>query len=87
MEPIQGATPGTPNYHIRGLLRLKDVAHGLDFPAMIDRADDSALVGRANFDIDRTLWNVRYGSGKFYEKLGMHLVSDLISLDLKIVAK
>lgn len=87
MEPIPGATPGAPNYQIRGQLRLKDVLRGLDFLAVIDRADDGALVGRADFDIDRTLWNVRYGSGKFYEKLGMHLVCDFISLDLKIVAR
>ena len=61
----------------------------LSFKAQIGRlpASEGALLARANFDLDRTEWNVLYGSGKFYEKLGRHLVSDLITLDLKIVAR
>ncbi len=87
MEPIPGATPGRPNYHVRGRLQLKAVDRELDFPALICRDQDGTITARTNFDIDRTLWNVRYGSGKFYENLGMHLVCDLISLDIKIVAR
>ena len=88
-EAIPSATPGEPNYVVHGQLLLKGIAHPLSFPAMIDRspAADGSLVARANFDFDRTRWNVLYGSGKFYEKLGGHLVSDLITLDLKIVAR
>ena len=48
---------------------------------------DGSLVARANFDLERTRWNVLYGSGKFYEGLGRRLVSDLITIDLKIVAR
>ena len=36
---------------------------------------------------DRTRWNVLYGSGKFYECLGQHLVHDNISLSLHIVTR
>ena len=49
--------------------------------------DDQSLVAEANFDIDRTRWNIVYGSGKFFEKLGMHLVNDLVSIQLKIVVE
>jgi hypothetical protein len=34
----------------------------------------------AHFDFDRTRWNVIYGSSRFFEHLGMHLVFDLISI-------
>ena len=47
---------------------------------------EGRFVAQAHFDFDRTLWNVVYGSGRLFEKLGMHLVNDLISLQLKIVA-
>ena len=49
--------------------------------------EGGGLVARAHFDFDRTEWGVRYGSGKFYERLGKHLVSDRISVDLKIAAR
>jgi hypothetical protein len=49
--------------------------------------EDGTLKAHAHFDFDRTLWNVKYGSAKFFKLLGMHLVDDLVSLDLKIVAR
>jgi len=89
IEPITGAMPGSLNHRVSGCLLLKGVEAGLEFDASIALAPDGegALVARANFDLDRTRWNVLYGSGKFYERLGKHLVNDLITLDLKIVAR
>ncbi len=85
-EEIADAAPSSPNLLVRGRLTLKGVTHPLEFPAVAGVNDEGALTARANFDIDRTKWNVLYGSGKFYEKLGHHLVHDLITIDLKIVA-
>ena len=85
IEPLAGATPGSPNAQVTGELTLKDVTRELTFPAILGPTPDGTLAADAHFDIDRTLWNVRYGSGKFYEKLGKHLVNDTISLGLKIV--
>jgi hypothetical protein len=34
---------------------------------------------------DRTHWNVLYGSGRYFQGLGMHLVYDLVDLEIKIV--
>ena len=49
--------------------------------------EDNGLVAEAHFDIDRTRWKVIYGSTRFFEHLGMHLVFDLISFQVKIVAR
>jgi hypothetical protein len=54
---------------------------------MIVPMPDGSLNGNAHFDFDRTLWNVLYGSEKFFEKLGMHLVNDNITMELFLVAK
>lgn len=83
---IAGATPGTPNVEIAGTLTLKGSTHPLRFPAMIAPQADGLLKAQAVLDLDRTLWNVHYGSGKLYERLGMHLVNDLISIELFIAA-
>jgi hypothetical protein len=37
--------------------------------------------------IDRTLWNVLYGSGKYFRRLGGHLVNDQIEIQLRIVTR
>jgi len=82
-----GATEGRPNYQVQGRFLLRGVERPLSFGAFIGQPfEENKLLARAHFDIDRTEWGVLYGSGKFYEKLGKHLVNDYISLDLKIVA-
>ena len=81
---LPNAKPGNPNYEVNGTLTLKGVSGEISFPAIVAIAADGLLAADAHFDIDRTRWNVLYGSGKFYEKLGMHLVNDEISLGLKL---
>ena len=49
-------------------------------------ADGTAFAAQAAFGIDRTQWNVIYGSGKFFRRLGGHLVNDRIDLQLRVVA-
>ncbi|MRR59185.1 MAG: sulfurtransferase [Deltaproteobacteria bacterium] len=83
---LVGATPGSPNYFIRGKLTIKGITKDLSVPAIIVPGDDGSVKAHACFDIDRTEWNVFYGSGKLFERLGMHLVNDTISLELFITA-
>lgn len=79
------ARPGCINADIDGALTLKGVTEEIGFPATLEVLPGGALSAEAHFDIDRTRWNVLYGSGKFYEWLGKHLVHDNISLSLRIV--
>jgi len=41
----------------------------------------------ADFDIDRTQWDLKYGSGKFFENLGDKMISDNFNLKLKLIAR
>ena len=77
----------SPNYEVSGTLELRGVKADLAFASTIAPSDDNGLVAEAHFDIDRTRWNVIYGSTRFFENLGMHLVFDLISFQVRIVAK
>lgn len=86
-NPILNTPYGTPNYVLKGELTIKDVTRPFEFPAMVVPQEDGSINGQAHFDLDRTLWNVRYGSEKFFEKLGMHLVNDVVSLEIFLVAK
>ena len=83
---IATCTPGTPNTEIAGVLTIKDSARAICFPAIIAAQEDGSIKAQATVNFDRTRWNVCYGSGKLYERLGMHLVNDFVSVDLFIVA-
>jgi len=86
-EVLFDATPGSSNYFINGELTLKDVKREISIPAIIVPGENGSIRAQAHFDIDRTEWNIAYGSGKLFEKLGMHLVNDTISLELFITTR
>lgn len=76
-----------PNLEVEGTLQLRGAKSSLKFPATVNNLEDGAITAEAHFDIDRTRWKIIYGSSRFFEHLGMHLVFDLISIQLRIVAR
>ena len=89
---IRNATPiaspflSIPNYHVNGSLQIRGGKAEQDFMATITKTSENGLAAEAHFDIDRTRWGVIYGSARFFECLGMHLVFDLISFQVRIIA-
>ena len=75
-----------PNYHVNGELKLRGVSADLEFDATVAPVEDDSFVLEAHFDIDRTRWNVIYGSTRFFEYLGMHKVFDLLSFQIRMIA-
>lgn len=85
-SPIDGAGTSDDNYTITGDLTIKGVKLPLSFPAKITFADDS-VAADATTKVDRTKYNVRYGSGKFFEDLGDRLIYDEFEVKLHLIAK
>lgn len=71
---------------VTGKLKIRDVTREIRIPATIAPQSDGGIQAHAAFDLDRTLWNACYGSCRLFERLGMHFVDDLISLELFVVA-
>lgn len=86
-EAQEGASPEAPNGTVAGSLSIRDVTRPISFPAIVAPQQDGSIKAHAVFDIDRTLWNVCYGSCRLFERLGMHLVHEMISLELFVVAR
>jgi len=82
-----GGPASAPNYRVSGQLELRGISAGLNFPAHISLGGDGRLLAEAHFDFDRTRWGVIYGSTRFFRHLGMHLVFDQISLQLRIATE
>jgi len=82
---IPGQTPGSPNLSVEGNLTLKGETHPVRFEATAGLNAEGKPAAQASFSIDRTKWNVIYGSGKFFKRLAGHLVNDEIDLEFRIV--
>jgi len=83
----KSSSSSSPNYGIQGVLTLRGVSADLNFDTTLNVLPDGRLTAEAHLDFDRTRWDVIYGSSRFYEHLGMHLVFDLISIQMKILTK
>jgi len=74
------------NITVTGDLTIKGITHAVTFPAKIE-VRDGAVNANGKLTIDRTRWDVRYNSGKFFANLADEAISDSIEFDVKIVAK
>lgn len=86
VTPLEPGWQTAPNFRVHGELSLRGVSASLEFDTTVSLTDNNTLRLEAHFDIDKTRWNVIYGSTRFFEHLGMHKVFDLISLQISIVA-
>jgi polyisoprenoid-binding protein YceI len=74
------------NKNITGNLTIKGITHPVIFPAKME-IKDGVVKAEGKLVIDRTEWDVRYNSGKFYANLADKTISDSIEFNIKIVAK
>jgi polyisoprenoid-binding protein YceI len=86
VEVLNDDTNPNANFSVTGNLTIKDITKSITFPAEI-KIESGVLTVKADFDIDRTDWNIKYGSGKFFENLGDKVIYDKFNLNLTIVAK
>lgn len=84
-EMIEGAADDAPNYKVTANLTIKNITHGLAFDARID-LDSGRLNATSDVVFDRSLYEVKFRSGRFYENLGDNLILDDVSLGVKLVA-
>lgn len=73
-------------FKIDGLLTIKNISHPVSFNATVEIFTDF-LHAMGEMVIDRTLYNIRYGSGKFIDNLGDKLIYDDFVLQFKLVAQ
>lgn len=86
VTPIEPLWQTVPNFHVKGELTLRGITASLNFDMTANQTENNSLTFEAHFDIDRTQWNIIYGSTRFFEHLGMHKVFDLISIQIRINA-
>jgi polyisoprenoid-binding protein YceI len=69
------AGDASANYTVTGGMTIKGIEQEISFPALFAITDIGVqITGTAT--LDRTLWDVRYGSDKFFDNLGDGLIED-----------
>jgi polyisoprenoid-binding protein YceI len=84
--PIKGAKGNEPNYHFKGDLTLKAITHALEFDARVDLAKSGATAS-GEIVVDRTKYNIRYKSNKFFDGLGDRAIYDEFSITFRVLTK
>lgn len=71
------------DYKIVGDLTIKESTNQIKFMAKVDKSD--GMKATAEIEIDRSEYDVRYGSGSFFDNLGDKAISDMFTLDIELV--
>lgn len=75
-----------PTFNVTGDLTIKDKTNEVTFPVVV-QTKDGKTTATANITIDRTKWEVKYGSGKFFPGLGDKLIYDDFVIDVALSTK
>ncbi len=73
------------DYDVVGKLTIKGIANEIAFPALI-KMDAKTIVTVAKIMVNRTKFDIKYGSAAFFESIGDKAISDDFELNINIVA-
>jgi polyisoprenoid-binding protein YceI len=77
---------GEFNTEIKGNLTIKNVTHPITFPARVDIKNGN-FAAYGEMVIDRSKYNVRYGSSSFFDDLGDKAIYDEFTMKISIGAQ
>jgi len=84
---ITGLTTTDGKSMLSGNLTLKDAKNNVTFPVTVSEDGDTVTLTSEVFTIDRSKWNVQYGSKSFFDNLGDKFINDDIELKITVKAK
>jgi polyisoprenoid-binding protein YceI len=71
---------------VKGNLTIKGITNPIEFNVIRSKADDGQIF-YSKITVDRTKYDIKYNSGKFFDNLGDKAIYDEFSLGVKIYAK
>lgn len=71
---------------VKGNLTIKEATHPVEFTVQESRSGD-LITYTTTITFDRSLYDVRFGSGKFFSNLGDAAIRDEIKLDVSLAVK
>lgn len=84
-EITQAVPQGPGKYKVVGDITIKGTTEEVQFSATLEETKEQ-YIAKAEFAIDRSKFNVRYGSGSFFDNLGDKTIYDEFDLKVEIVS-
>ena len=66
-------------YRVKGILEIKSIKNDVEFEVVIDNS-----LAKVELVIDRTKYDIKYGSGSFFDNLGDKMIYDDFSLSVSL---
>lgn len=73
-------------FDVTGNLTIKGITHPVSFPLKVETMVGGKVRAMGTATIDRTKWDIRYGSGKFFKGLGDKLIYDDFEVSFDVAA-
>jgi len=86
LAPIENAAADAPNYNVTGDLTIKGITEQVSFPATI-KVENGVATAKADVTIDRTKYDIRYGSTNFFEDLGDKAINNDFTVAFDVTAR
>ena len=81
------ATPdGDATHSVTGNFTIRGITQSVTFPANVTEKDDTLSI-QGEVVLDRSQFDVKYGSGSFFDNLGDNLIHDNFTVGFNLVAK
>lgn len=84
VEMLSKAEKGN-NAKVTGNLTIKGITRSISFPANVTMANGQVKAS-GEAEIDRTLFDIKYGSGKFFPDLGDKMIDDTFKVGFNVTA-
>ncbi|WP_034256711.1 YceI family protein [Adhaeribacter aquaticus] len=86
VTPVKGAKAGAANYNVNGILTIKGISNPVTFPATVAVNGNSLTAKSEAVVLDRTKWDIRYGSKSFFANIGDKAINDDFTVQFNLVA-
>lgn len=77
---------GSEGNTVKADITIKGITESISFPAEVKVGDDG-LVATANIEIDRSKFDVRYGSDSFFDNLGDKAIDNTLKFSVTLKGK
>jgi polyisoprenoid-binding protein YceI len=72
---------------LQGDLTIKEKTAPLSIPVSLSLEKDGTVKISGQASVDRSIWEVKYGSEKFFKGLGDKVINDIFTLDFDLIAQ
>lgn len=85
IKSVKAVKEKDATHHFTGDITIKGKTMEMTIPAIVKTEGDK-ITATSSFDIDRSNFDVKYGSGSFFSGLGDNLIYDDFNLSVDLVA-